>query len=143
MAVINKRSDNLWTVDGDRVRMLTIPFETRMTVIQLESRELWLQTDLPSDWMQRELGGDLQLRRQRQQLHVALGVQKSMKAIGIVIAMLLIGCGTQGASYDRDPRPRAMDDCDVVLDNTTLANPGRSDSACSYRRRGVPRDWKQ
>ena len=43
-AVIEKRSDNLWTVDGDRVHMLTIPFETRMTVIKLENGDLWLHS---------------------------------------------------------------------------------------------------
>lgn len=33
---------DLWTLEGDRVRMLGIPFATRMAVVRLRSGDLWL-----------------------------------------------------------------------------------------------------
>lgn len=36
--------DDIWLVDGDPVRMLGIPFETRMTVVRLENGGLWLHS---------------------------------------------------------------------------------------------------
>ena len=48
--MIQKHSDGLWTVDGDRIKMLTIPFETRMTVVRLENGDLWLHSPVaPTD----------------------------------------------------------------------------------------------
>ncbi len=36
---------NIWTMDGDRVRMYgVLPFTTRMTVVRLESGEVWLHS---------------------------------------------------------------------------------------------------
>lgn len=37
-------ADRIWTVDGDRVRMLGIPFDTRMTVVRLADGGLWLHS---------------------------------------------------------------------------------------------------
>ena len=36
--------ENLWLLDGDPVRMYTIPFETRMTVARMASGEIWLHS---------------------------------------------------------------------------------------------------
>ncbi len=42
--------DCLWTIDGDRVRMLGIPFGTRMTVVRLGDDRLWIHSPVkPSD----------------------------------------------------------------------------------------------
>jgi hypothetical protein len=42
--VIRELDSNLWSVDGDRVRMLGIPFDTRMTVVRLADGALWLHS---------------------------------------------------------------------------------------------------
>jgi len=42
--MLEQHSDSLWTVDGDRVHMLAIPFETRMTVVKLQNGDLWLHS---------------------------------------------------------------------------------------------------
>jgi len=48
--MIAKHGDGLWTVDGDRVHMLTVPFETRMTVVRLGNGDLWLHSPVePTD----------------------------------------------------------------------------------------------
>ena len=39
--------DGIWTVDGPRVRMLTIPFETRMTLVRLANDGLWVHSPIP------------------------------------------------------------------------------------------------
>jgi hypothetical protein len=41
--------EQLWTIDGDRVRMLGIPFETRMTVIQLSDGGVWLHSPVAAN----------------------------------------------------------------------------------------------
>lgn len=33
---------NIWTIDGDKVHMYTIPFETRMTIVKLSDNTLWI-----------------------------------------------------------------------------------------------------
>lgn len=42
-------AEGIWTLEGSRVRMLGIPFETRMTVIQLASGGLWLHSPVEAD----------------------------------------------------------------------------------------------
>ncbi|MEZ4453061.1 MAG: DUF4336 domain-containing protein [Nannocystaceae bacterium] len=37
-------AERIWTVDGDRVRMFGIPFDTRMTVVQLAGGGLWIHS---------------------------------------------------------------------------------------------------
>lgn len=37
-------ADEIWIADGDRVRMLGIPFCTRMTVVRLADKGLWLHS---------------------------------------------------------------------------------------------------
>ena len=36
--------EQLWTLDGDRVRMLGIPFSTRMTIVRLDGGRTWLHS---------------------------------------------------------------------------------------------------
>ncbi|MBM4128428.1 MAG: DUF4336 domain-containing protein [Nitrospira sp.] len=41
---INQVGKNIWCIDGDPVKMLTIPFQTRMTVIRLAGDKLWVHS---------------------------------------------------------------------------------------------------
>ena len=42
--------DAIWIVEGPRVRMLTIPFDTRMTIVRLASGGLWVHSPIePSE----------------------------------------------------------------------------------------------
>lgn len=40
-------AERVWTVDGERVRFMTIPFPTRMSVIKLASGDLWVHSPVP------------------------------------------------------------------------------------------------
>lgn len=42
MSVIEPFGEDIWTVEGDVVRLVAIPFATRMTVIRLQSGGLWV-----------------------------------------------------------------------------------------------------
>ena len=44
VTVIERMDEGLWTLEGDPVRMLTIPFTTRMTVVRLTDGGLWLHS---------------------------------------------------------------------------------------------------
>lgn len=44
MSVLDPFGDDIWLIDGDPIRMLTIPFETRMTVIRLADGGVWLHS---------------------------------------------------------------------------------------------------
>lgn len=45
MSCLQSFGENIWTMDGDKVRMYGVmPFTTRMTVIQLEAGDLWLHS---------------------------------------------------------------------------------------------------
>ncbi len=44
MSRLEPFADGVWICDGPRVRMMTIPFETRMTVVALESGSLWVHS---------------------------------------------------------------------------------------------------
>ena len=39
-----KVADHIWTLEGDSVKMFTIPFRTRMTIIRLHDGQLWLHS---------------------------------------------------------------------------------------------------
>ena len=41
--------DELWIADGERVRMLGIPFTTRMTIVRLTDGGLWLHSPVRAD----------------------------------------------------------------------------------------------
>jgi hypothetical protein len=41
--------ESLWIADGDRVRMLGIPFTTRMTIVRLSDGGLWLHSPVAAD----------------------------------------------------------------------------------------------
>lgn len=43
-SIIHSVTDKIWTLDGDQVRMFSIPFGTRMTVIRLADGALWLHS---------------------------------------------------------------------------------------------------
>ncbi len=36
--------ENIWIMDGDRVKMLSIPFQTRMTIVRLPDDLLWIHS---------------------------------------------------------------------------------------------------
>jgi hypothetical protein len=42
--MLTQIGNQLWTLDGDRVRMFTVPFLTRMTIVRLPNGELWLHS---------------------------------------------------------------------------------------------------
>lgn len=44
--MLNKISDNIWTVDGDAVPFFGLPYSTRMTVIRLQNGDLWVHSPL-------------------------------------------------------------------------------------------------
>lgn len=44
MSVIEAFGEDIWVVEGDQVRLFTIPFETRMTVIRLSDGGLWVHS---------------------------------------------------------------------------------------------------
>ncbi len=37
---------DIWTLDGDRVTMFSIPFTTRMTIVRLSNNQLWLHSPI-------------------------------------------------------------------------------------------------
>ncbi len=44
MSALQLFGTDLWIMDGDPVRMFTIPFSTRMTIVRLESGKLWIHS---------------------------------------------------------------------------------------------------
>ena len=46
MSLLQSFGERIWICDGPRVRMMTIPFETRMTIIELEPGNLWLHSPI-------------------------------------------------------------------------------------------------
>ena len=46
MSSLQAFGDGIWLCDGPRVRMLTIPFETRMTIVELEPGALWVHSPI-------------------------------------------------------------------------------------------------
>ncbi|MEO1080368.1 MAG: DUF4336 domain-containing protein [Pseudomonadota bacterium] len=44
MEIVHEFAPDLWVVDGDPLRMFTIPFTTRMTVVRLRGDDLWLHS---------------------------------------------------------------------------------------------------
>lgn len=38
--------NNIWTMEGDMVRMFGIPFTTRMTIVRLSNGMLWLHSPI-------------------------------------------------------------------------------------------------
>ena len=47
---LNKVGENIWCIDGEPVKMFTIPFQTRMTIVRLDSGKLWLHSPVtPSE----------------------------------------------------------------------------------------------
>ena len=43
---LDKFGDNIWILEGDRVKMLSIPFSTRMTIARLSNGSLWLHSPI-------------------------------------------------------------------------------------------------
>ncbi|MEM9275071.1 MAG: DUF4336 domain-containing protein [Cyanobacteria bacterium P01_F01_bin.143] len=41
-----KVEEDLWILEGDRVKMLSIPFTTRMTIVRLRDNRLWLHSPI-------------------------------------------------------------------------------------------------
>lgn len=39
-----KFSENIWSLEGDSLKLMTIPFGTRMTIIRLTNNDLWLHS---------------------------------------------------------------------------------------------------
>ncbi|MCG8414671.1 MAG: DUF4336 domain-containing protein [Pseudomonadales bacterium] len=46
MSMLQPFGSELWTMDGDPVRMFAIPFSTRMTIVRLESGNLWVHSPI-------------------------------------------------------------------------------------------------
>ncbi len=45
-ALLQRFGERIWICDGPRVRMMTIPFETRMTIVELEPGVLWVHSPI-------------------------------------------------------------------------------------------------
>ena len=46
MSSLEPFGKRIWVCDGPRVRMMTIPFETRMTIVELEPGRLWVHSPI-------------------------------------------------------------------------------------------------
>ncbi len=44
--MLNKISENIWTVDGDAVSFFGMPYTTRMTLVRLQNGMLWLHSPI-------------------------------------------------------------------------------------------------
>lgn len=44
MTLLQEVDKDIWCLDGDRVSMYTIPFETRMTIVRQSNGEIWLHS---------------------------------------------------------------------------------------------------
>lgn len=56
---LNKIDENIWNLEGDEVKMLMIPFQTRMTVIRLPENKLWLHSPVALNEKRISLVGEL------------------------------------------------------------------------------------
>ena len=44
MGELTRWDESFWTLDGDRLRLMGIPFSTRMSIVRLKSGGLWLHS---------------------------------------------------------------------------------------------------